>query len=102
MLYLLNSFYIPILAFLPELYSAAYRTALIAGPAFCIVGLSFVSDFAFVSDFLSVFPAFFFGMCSRFDLVSFRLSCDHGWIRSGSVNLRYNNRGFVFAAYDPT
>ena len=51
---------------------------------------------------LSVFPAFFFGMCSRFDLVSFRLSCDHGWIRSGSVNLRYNNRGFVFAAYDPT
>ena len=23
---------------------------------------------------------------SRFDLVWFRLSCDHGWIRSGSVN----------------
>ena len=25
---------------------------------------------------------------SRFDLVWFRLSCDHGWIRSGSVNAR--------------
>ena len=25
---------------------------------------------------------------SRFDLVWFRLSCDHGWIRSGSVNVR--------------
>ena len=25
---------------------------------------------------------------SRFDLVWFRLSCDHGWIRNGSVNVR--------------
>ena len=25
---------------------------------------------------------------SRFDLVWFRISCDHGWIRSGSVNVR--------------
>ena len=25
---------------------------------------------------------------SWFDLVWFRLSCDHGWIRSGSVNVR--------------
>ena len=25
---------------------------------------------------------------SRLDLVWFRLSCDHGWIRSGSVNVR--------------
>ena len=25
---------------------------------------------------------------SRFDLVWFRLSCNHGWIRSGSVNVR--------------
>ena len=36
---------------------------------------------------LSAFPAYlrtFF----RFDLVSFRPSCDHGWIRSGSVNAR--------------
>ena len=28
---------------------------------------------------------------SRFDLVWFRLSCDHGWIRSGSVNVRKQN-----------
>ena len=34
MLYLLTiSFYILTLAFLPELYSAAYRTAFLAGPA---------------------------------------------------------------------
>ena len=34
MLYMLNiSFYILALAFLPELYSAAYRTAFLAGPA---------------------------------------------------------------------
>ena len=35
---------------------------------------------------------------SRFDLVWFRLSCDHGWIRSGSVNVRKQqqyNGGFL-------
>ena len=33
---------------------------------------------------------------SRFDLVWFRLSCDHGWIRSGSVNVRkQQNNNFV-------
>ena len=26
--------------------------------------------------------------CSRFDLVWFHLSCDHEWIRSGSVSVR--------------
>ena len=62
----------------------------------------FFADKFPVRFLLSVFPAFFFGMCSRLDLVWFRLSCDHGWIRSGSGNLRYNKRGFVFAAYDPT
>ena len=38
---------------------------------------------------LSAFPAYlqtFF----RFDFVWFRLSCDHGWICSGSVNVRYD------------
>ena len=38
---------------------------------------------------LSAFPAYlrtFF----RFDFVWFRLSCDHGWIRSGSVDVRYD------------
>ena len=33
--------------------------------------------------FLAYLRTFF-----RFDLVSFRPSCDHGWIRSGSVNVR--------------
>ena len=34
---------------------------------------------------------------SRFDLVWFRLSCDHGWIRSGSVNVRkqQNNKNNI-------
>ena len=31
---------------------------------------------------------------SRFDLVWFRLSCDHGWIRSGSVNVRKQQHHF--------
>ena len=31
---------------------------------------------------------FFLRNCSRFDLIWFRLSCDDGWIRSGSVNVR--------------
>ena len=34
-------------------------------------------------------PFFFHRTWSRFDLVWFRLSCDHGWIRSGSVNVRW-------------
>ena len=48
---------------------------------------------------------------SRFDLVWFRLSCDHGWIRSGSVNVRKttnNNNNihthtevFVISIIDP-
>ena len=40
------------------------------------------------SFILSAFPAFFLRNYSRLDLVWFRLSCDHGWIRSGSVNVR--------------
>ena len=41
----------------------------------------------FLSIVLSLFSLLFFlRTCSRFDLVWFRLSCDHGWIRSGSVN----------------
>ena len=43
----------------------------------------------FARSLLSAFPAYlrtFF----RFDFVWFRLSCDHGWIRSGSVNVRYD------------
>ena len=40
---------------------------------------------------------------SRFDLVWFRLSCDHGWIRSGSVNVRKttnnNNNTHMYILY---
>ena len=39
---------------------------------------------------LPAFP-FFIWICSWFGLVWFRLSCDHSWIRSGSVNVIYNN-----------
>ena len=47
--------------------------------------MSFAGCFL-VRSLLSAFPAYlrtFF----RFDFVWFRLSCDHGWIRSGSVNV---------------
>ena len=46
--------------------------------------MSFAAYFL-VRSILSAFPAYprtFF----RFDFVQFRLSCDHGWIRSESVN----------------
>ena len=43
---------------------------------------------------------------SRFDLVWFRLSCDHGWIRSGSVNVRKQQQQqqpylILMVMYDP-
>ena len=50
-----------------------------------IATMSFAGYFL-VRSLLSVFPAFL-RTYSQFDLVWFRLSCDHGWIRSGSVNL---------------
>ena len=45
---------------------------------------------SFVGYFLSVLFCLLSILISdsRFDLVWFRLSCDHGWIRSGSVNVR--------------
>ena len=49
-----------------------------------IATMSFAAYFL-VRPVLSAFPAYprtFF----RFDFVRFRLSCDHGWIRSGSAN----------------
>ena len=50
---------------------------------FSIATMSFAGYFL-VRSLLSAFPAFISDF--RFDLVWFRLSCDHGWIRSGSVN----------------
>ena len=45
---------------------------------------------SFAGYFLSVLSCLLSMLISdsRFDLVWFRLSCDHGWIRSGSVNVR--------------
>ena len=50
----------------------------------------FIATMSFVGYFLSVLfcPFSMLISDSRFDLVWFRLSCDHGWIRSGSVNVR--------------
>ena len=53
-----------------------------------LAAMSFAGYFL-VRFFLSVFPGFFFlRIFSRYDLVWFRPSSDHGWIRSGSVNVR--------------
>ena len=53
-----------------------------------------------LATFLSVLFCLFSLLTSdsRFDLVWFRLSCDHGWIRSGSVNVRKttNNNNNMF------
>ena len=51
-----------------------------------IATMSFAGYFL-VRSLLSAFPAYLRTFI-RFDLVWFRLSCDHGWIRSGSVNVK--------------
>ena len=51
-----------------------------------IATMSFAGYFL-VRSLLSAFSAYL-RTYSRFGLVWFRLSCDHGWIRSGSVNVR--------------
>ena len=49
-----------------------------------IATMSFAGYFL-VRSLLSAFPGYL-RKCFRFDFVWFRLSCDYGWIRSGSVN----------------
>ena len=95
------------LVFMPGLYSTAYRASF---PAFFmrlpLVCLYCLCVFLFVfyififyilsrrCPLLATFLSVLFCLLSllifdsRFDLVWFRLSCDHGWIRSGSVNAR--------------
>ena len=57
---------------------------------FCLCSLFYRDDVLYwlllVRPFLSLLSMLISD--SRFDLVWFRLSCDHGWIRSGSVNVR--------------
>ena len=87
---------------MPGLYPTAYRATF---PAFfmrlplvcfyCLVCILFVFSILsrrchLLATFLSVLLCLLSLLISdfRFDLVWFRLSCDHGWIRSGSVNVR--------------
>ena len=86
---------------MPGLYPTAYRATF---PAFLCGWLQFVSTvcvFLFMFSILSrrcplLATSLSVLFCllsmlisdSRFDLVWFRLSCDHGWIRSGSINVR--------------
>ena len=102
---------------LPGLYSAASRAAFLVYPAekrimwlpfvwffymccclcFCVLFiyvylLSLLCPFLHGDDvlcwLLSCPLSSFLRTCSRFDLVWFCLTCDHGWTRSGLVNVR--------------
>ena len=59
---------------------------------FCLWFSIFIATmyFTLLATFLSVLFCLLSLLTSdsRFDLVWFRLSCDNGWIRSGSVNVR--------------
>ena len=58
----------------------------------------FIATMSFAGYFLSVLFCLLSMLISdsRFDLVWFRLSCDHGWIRSGSVNVRKQQQHVVY------
>ena len=100
--------------FIAGLYSTAYRATF---PAFlcgcfwfvstvCVIGFAFlfvlsIATMSFAGCFLvrsllSAFPAYL-RTYFRYDLVWFRLSCDHGWIRSGSVNVRWTTTTTTFS-----
>ena len=68
------------------------RLALVCFYCLCVFVyvLYFIAAMSFVGYFLSVLLCMLSMLISdsRFDLVWFRLSCDHGWVRSGSVNVR--------------
>ena len=68
------------------------RLALVCFYCLCVFVyvLYFIATMSFAGYFLSVLFCMLSKLISdsRFDLVWFRLSCDHGWIRSGSVNVR--------------
>ena len=68
------------------------RLALVCFYCLCVFVyvLYFIATMPFAGYFLPVLFCMLSMLISdsRFDLVWFRLSCDHGWIRSGSVNVR--------------
>ena len=80
---------IPPLIGLPSLRFYAVGSSLFLLLCFCLCSLFYRDDvlcwLLLARPFLYAFHAHL-----RFpvDLVWFRLSCDHGWIRSGSVNVR--------------
>ena len=79
---------IPPLIGLPSLRFYAVGSSLfLLSVCFCLCSIATMS---FAGYFLSVLFCMLSMLISdsRFDLVWFRLSCDHGWIRSGSVNVR--------------
>ena len=81
---------IPPLIGLPSLRFYAVGSSLfLLSVCFCLCSLFYRDDvlcwLLLARPFLS---AFLLISDSRFDFVWFRLSCDHGWIRSGSVNVR--------------
>ena len=53
---------------------------------FLFIAMMSFAGYFLVRSLLSAFSAYL-RTYSRFDLVWFRLSCDHGRIRSGSVNV---------------
>ena len=89
------------LVFMPGLYPTAYRATF---PAFfmrlplvcfyCLRVFVYVFILSRRCPLLATSLSVLFCLLSmlisdsRFDLFWFRLSCDHGWIRSGSVNVR--------------
>ena len=82
---------IPPLIGLPSLRFYAVASSLfLLSVCFCLCFLFLSRRCPLLATFLSVLFCLFSLLISdsRFDLVWFRLSCDHGWIRSGSVNVR--------------
>ena len=91
---------IPPLIGLPSLRFYAVGSSLfLLSVCFCLCSLFYRDDvlcwLLLARPFLYAFHAHL-----RFpvDLVWFRLSCDHGWIRSGSVNVRNNNNNNTTSA----
>ena len=81
---------IPPLIGLPSL--RFMRLSLVCSYGLCVFVcvFYFIATMSFAGYFLvhSLMSASLLISDSRLDLVWFRLSCDHGWIRSGSVNVR--------------
>ena len=99
------------IVFMPGLYLTAYRAtfpaffmrlALVCFYCLCVFVyvFYFIATKAFAGYFLSVLFCLLSMLISdsRFDLVRFRPSCDHGWIRSGPVNVRKQQQ--LYTIYD--